>query len=531
MLQQTRAIFWAQWRTLLNFYSKGNWGVLGFTVLLSLGWYAMTAFGAVAVQMICAVPERLPLVQQHGAQVLFFTFVYWQVIPILLASTGMALDLKRLAVYPISKGELFLTEVLLRFSTGLEMLMILSGAAIGLLRNPAVPMWAPLAFLPWLALNLLLSAGLRDLLTRLLARRRTRELAMILFVLIAALPQLLLVTGVPDVIKQGFTRLGTQWWPWQITARLVTGQADLPSVLGLLGWTALAAWFGHWQFQRGFRFDADAARATVGKPGTRDRLYDRFFRLPSLIFPDPLAAVLEKELRFLCRAPRFRLVFLMGFTFGIVIWLPLGSRNSPSFFSTNYLSLVSFYSLALLGEVCFWNSFGFDRGAVQFYYVTAVPFNRILLAKNIVALFFVLVEVFLISIAASFFHAHVTVGNLLETLAVISVVSVFLLAAGNMSSVLFPRPVDPGQWRAASPGRFQALLFVLYPLVAAPVVLAYLARYAFDTQFAFYATLAADAVLAAIVYWVSLDSAVRLSRERCESMVAALSSREGPISS
>lgn len=530
MLQQTRAIVWAQWRTLLNFYSKGNWGVLIFTVVLSLGWYAMTAFGAVAIQMICAEPSRLPLIHQYGPQVLFFTFVYWQVIPILLASTGMALDLKRLAVYPISRGELFLTEVLLRFSTGIEMLMILTGATIGLLRNPAVPKWAPLAFLPWLALNLLLSAGLRDLLTRLLARRRTRELAMIAFVLIAALPQLLLVTGVPDAVKQAIMRLGTQWWPWQITARLAVGQVDWASVMGLLAWTALAAWFGHWQFERGFRFDADAARATTAATGARDRIYDRLFRLPSAIFPDPLAAAIEKELRFLCRAPRFRLVFLMGFTFGIVIWLPLGSRNTASFFATNYLSLVSFYSLALLGEVCFWNAFGFDRGAVQFYYVTAVPISRILIAKNIVALFFVFLEVLLIAAVASLFHSHVAASNVVETLAVVLVVSVFLLAAGNITSLIFPRPVDPGQWRAASASRFQALLFLLYPVVAAPVMLAYLARYAFDTQFAFYATLAVDAVLAAIVYWISLDSAVRLSAERRESIVAALSSREGPIS-
>ena len=38
---------------------------------------------------------------------------------------------------------------------------------------------------------------------------------------------------------------------------------------------------------------------------------------------DRFGVLVEKDIRFLSRAPRFRLVFLMGFTFGLLIWLPL----------------------------------------------------------------------------------------------------------------------------------------------------------------------------------------------------------------
>ena len=64
----------------------------------------------------------------------------------------------------------------------------------------------------------------------------------------------------------------------------------------------------------------------------------------------------------LTRSPRFRLVFLMGFTFGLVVWLPMAlgrSGATNSFLGTNYLTVVSVYSLLLLSEVCFWNKRGY----------------------------------------------------------------------------------------------------------------------------------------------------------------------------
>ena len=107
---------------------------------------------------------------------------------------------------------------------------------------------------------------------------------------------------------------------------------------------------------------------------------------------------------------------------------------------------------------------------------------------------------------------------------------VLLLSAGNLGSVLFPRPVDPAQWRAASPGRFQALMFLIYPAASLPILLAYLARFAFGSQLAFYAVLAVGGLFGALVYWIALDSAVRLTASRSEQIVSLLAAREGPVS-
>ena len=120
-----------------------------------------------------------------------------------------------------------------------------------------------------------------------------------------------------------------------------------------------------------------------------------------MLLRDPLGALVEKEVRFLTRSPRFRLVFLMGFTFGLLVWLPvaLGRQGgAQSFLGTNYLTVVSVYSLVLLSEACFWNSFGFDRSAAQVYFLAPVAFSRVMIGKNLSALFFIALEIGMIAL-------------------------------------------------------------------------------------------------------------------------------------
>ena len=60
--------------------------------------------------------------------------------------------------------------------------------------------------------------------------------------------------------------------------------------------------------------------------------------------------------------------------------------------------------------------------------------------------------------------------------------------------------------------------------------LAYLARFAFESEAAFYGMLAFDAALAATVYWVALDSTVHAAEARKDALVTTLSQGDGPVS-
>ncbi len=530
-MNQARAILWAQWRTLANFYPRGG---VAWTAVIGAGWYGFWTLAAISTARLAASPSNLTMVKAILTGGLLLVFLYWQVMPLLLAATGASLELRKLQVYPIPPSQLFSIEVMLRVTSGVEMLLLMIGLGFGLLLNPAVPKWTPLALAPYILFNLFLAVGLRDLVARILAHKRIREVAFLLLVICAGLPQLLMVRG--PVGGKGFRALfGDSWigWPWSATANLIE-QKSIPQALAILfAWAFAAAAFGYWQFKTSLSFDADAASATGLPVASRDGLVEKFFRLPSLVFGDPLAALIEKEIRFLVRSPRFRLVFLMGFTFGLVIWLPLALGRSglaKSALGTNYLTVVSVYSLLLLSEVCFWNSFGFDRSAAQFYFLAPVPFSRVLIGKNLSAVFFILVEISAVTIVCACLGMPLNPVRLGEAYSVAGVLTIFLLGAGNLLSIHQARAVNPAtSFRTGAAGRVQAMLFVIYPVASIPAGLAYLARWAFDSEVAFFGVLAFDAVIAIIVYRIALHSAVEAAQRLKESMITALSSSDGPI--
>jgi len=72
------------------------------------------------------------------------------------------------------------------------MVVVLMGMTIGAMLNPALTKWSLLATLIYVAFNLVIAVGLRDMLGRLLARKRIREVVFFLVFLAAALPQLYL---------------------------------------------------------------------------------------------------------------------------------------------------------------------------------------------------------------------------------------------------------------------------------------------------------------------------------------------------
>lgn len=526
-------ILWAQWRSLLNAYPKFGGAGRAITIVFALLWYAGWTWAAVFVAGMTSLPATAGWLKQYLGYGLLGALVYWQVMPLMMASTGAALDLKRLMVYPIPHGDLFRIELLLRITTGVETVLVLIGLAVGLLINPLMPKWALVAIPVFIVFNICLAAGLRGVLRQLFEKRGTREITVLVFVTLAALPQLVVALGVPEPLQRAVMQVVAAPWPWTVTANLMLGEAVAMNLAGVLGWVAAAWAFGRWQFERSLRFDAATPGATLRANGRGAGLLDAFYRLPSRLFRDPLGALVEKELRFLTRAPRFRLVFLMGFTFGLLIWLPAAHRQgheTGNLLSQNYLVFVSAYALLLLGEVCFWNAFGFDRSATQFYFVAPVHFRTVLRAKNLTAAFFVLLEITTINVVCAVMGLSAGWLKVAEAYSVAVVLTLFFLGMGNLGSVYYPRPVNPTQsWRSASPGRFQAYLLLLLPLMAAPLALAFLARYAFDSEAAFFAVLALDAGIAMAVYHVATDSAVNAAESRRELLIETLSRTEGPI--
>jgi len=518
---------------------------LGVSILTAVVWYGFWCFLAVAAGYYAAFAgeERLRYLTPI---VLLGICFYWQVMPVLSASMGAALDLKKLLLYPIPHGELFLVELLLRLITGLEMVMVVAGGTAGLLANRAVGgLWAlprlAVAALWFVAFNLLLSSGTRSLLERLLSKRKVRELVALVMAMVWMGPRVLIRAGFrPKWLYAAGAGAGAFGSPWSAAARTLlppqpgTGIAWL-SWLSLCAWTLGAGWFGRHQFERHLRYDAVAAQATSLKPVSGRTQFWRgaLYRIPGMLWRDPLAAIVEKELRTLARSARFRMVFVMGFSFGLMVWLPArGAAHGD--FPGNFLTVVCVYALTLIGQVTYWNCFGLDRSAAVFYFAAPQPMWQVLLGKNIACLFFVYLETLVLCLITLALRMSFGAGQLLETMAVVTICAMYLMAVGNISSVRYPRALNPervGRGGGGSGNRGQVLVMLLYPLLLLPVLLAYLARYALRSETAFVAVLGVAAAIGGMLYRLGMDSAVQTAAVQREKILMELCRDGGPVDS
>jgi len=526
----------------LSMRMTGRRGAL-FSFITGIVWYSIWTAVACAVWFALAGAEATTL----GTWVprgLLGICVYWQAMPILSASMGSSLDMRKLVVYPVPHGRLFLVEALLRFTTGLEMVMVVAGGALGVLSNRAIggaagPRTVAAAAL-FILFNVLLASGSRSLLLRLLSRRTVRELLVFFLLLLWMAPRFLFMTGnlraTANRLRGFDSAAHIAALPWTAAADIALGHTTLVALLSIGFWTLLAAWFGRAQFERGLRFDAVAAQATPLSTGlTRvQSLAETFYRFPGAILPDPLAAIVEKELRSLARTPRYRMIFVMGFSFGLMLWLPMVLRGPGSHgtLSHHFLTVICVYALTLLGQVSYWNCFGFDRSAVQIYFAAPARLNLTLAGKNLAALVFIYLEVGILVGITSALPVSFGYGQVVETLVVVGICSLYMMALGNICSVQYPRGLNPSQVaQGGASGRFQALVILLYPLSLIPIFLAYLARYAFNSEVVFSLVLAFAGVIGGVLYWIAMESAVETAIKRRERIIQDLSTGEGPVAS
>jgi ABC-2 type transport system permease protein len=513
-----------------------------FSFITGLIWYGFWSFLAFLIEALTVQSDAAALRSWIPAGLLLVC-LYWQLVPIVSTSMGSGLDMRKLLVYPVPHRKLFIVETALRLATAFEMVLILTGGMVGLVRNPdfggfgAAPRILALLSI-YVLFNLLLASGLRSLLERLLSRRRLREMLVFLLLIGLTVPRLLFETGVE---VGGFHRfdvlLRLTVLPWAAVGAAILGGSVWLAVAVVSAWTVAAAWFGRSQFDRNLRYDAVAAQAAPldPEPVRADSWSERFFRLPSLLFRDPLAGIIEKELRSLSRTPRFRMVFVMGFSFGVMVWLPLilgRDADRQGVLEQNFLVVVSVYALTLLGQVTYWNGFGFDRSAVQFYFAAPAPISKTLLGKNLASLIFIYLEVAILIVITLVLRVGIGVSQIIEAVVVVGVCALYMMGFGNISSVQYPRPLTPERVsQGGALSRFQALVFVLYPIALMPVFLAYLARYAFNSETAFALILAFAAVLGGFLYWLGMESAVKGIATGRERILTDLSRGEGPVAS
>ncbi len=527
------AILWAQFLSMRLRKGGGARGSAVFSVITGLMFYGVFAFFGWALMLLFSSTDYSAQFIQFLSGLLLVVMLYWQLAPVISASFGASIDLRKLLAYPIPRNQLFLVEVLLRAMTSFDMLLVIAGVCAGLLRNrlygPADAPYIILGAVAFIAMNVLLSAGVRSLLERFFLRTRFKEVFFVILILIGITPQLLLLANVKKPASLLRFAPSEVIWPWATMARVMLHDRVAVSALAAVVWVGIALFFSRRQFDRTLRFDGAAVRKKE-REATPDSLAERIFRLPSRFLGDPIAALMEKEMRTLSRIARFRMAYGMSCFFGVLVFTPMLRRQHPgSPFLQYALPLMAVYGLLVLGQVTYWNSLGFDRSAAQGYFCWPIRFRDALIAKNLTVMVMLIPQMILVSLLARAFHVPSSPGKILETFVVMIIAALFWFGLGNIASVRMPRAMDPDKMNQMS-NKLQALTIFAAPFVLLPVVLAYWARSVFENEFVFAGILAIAAILGAIFYWVGLDSAVNSANLRREAMLVELSRADGPIS-
>ncbi len=255
---------------------------------------------------------------------------------------------------------------------------------------------------------------------------------------------------------------------------------------------------------------------------------------PSRIFSDPLAALVEKDLRSLLRMPKFRVIFGMACLLGLVIFLPITMRSEDpgaTFMRANLIPFVNLYGLLLLSDTLLLNAFGLDRAAAQVYFLAPVPLASALIAKNIAAVSFVALQSVIVLVGVAIARVQLTKLSIAAALLSSAVVTIFLLIAGNMTSLVAARPIDPKQtFKKQAGAKMQLWLLGCTIGMFILVGFAYLARYAFQSDWVLLAVLSFELLVGLILYRFGLESAVKRGMRDRETIIQLLSRNLSPVS-
>jgi ABC-2 type transport system permease protein len=540
-LRQILALVEVQIRCLSNAFRQRGYGrAMLISLAVSVVWYGLWLAAAVGSAVVPSLVGR-PNVEKTLPGLLFMMMAYWQLAPVITMSLGVSLQMRKVTLYPVTIPTLFAVECLLRLGTGLEMILMLGGLFAGLTTaGTPHPLELALAFLLFVIFNMLLSAGVRNAIERIFQRRKLREVVVLLVVSSTLLPQVLVWSSRAREVAYWVLQSGRSvpYWvlPSGVAARVGVGEWAWGDLALLCGMIVTAGLFGYRQFRNGCRPDNSFASSAVPKarPGQRLSLREHLVRAPSRVLLDPVGALVEKEIVYLWRSPRFRLPFFMGFTFGVIAWVPLMKQWETSlgrWMENSSVTLISLYALLLLGPVLFLNRFGFDRGAARFYFWLPLSMRRLLLAKNLASMLYGLLEVALVAVTCALIGLTITLQQLIEAFSVAPIALLYLLSVGNHMSVHFPSMSNPDRVSRAGPGHGIAGLvqFLLFPLSLGPVLAAFVVRQRGGGPQGFALMLALAAAGGCLLYLTVLDRSARYAEENRELLLSHLSQGEDPV--
>jgi ABC-2 type transport system permease protein len=335
--------------------------------------------------------------------------------------------------------------------------VFLFGILLGVgVARPLLFPWALVVLLTFALFNLVLMQMVFAWIERWLAQRRTREIMGVLFILTMLSFQL--IGPIMQHVNRGphpeFRR--TVEIGAQVQAVLPPGLASdaiaqaskghpmvgVTSLFLLAAMTFAVGSLLHLRIRAQFRGENlnEAAARPVVKQAQRLQVG---WELPG--FSQSVAAVFEKEIRYLARSGPMLLTLIMPIFMLVIFRLgPLNSlRHSSALSRTPDLAFpgAAAYALLVLTNLVF-NSFGGDGGGVQFFYASPVPFRNIVLGKNLTHAGILAANTAFAWIAVTYLYGAPHLAVTIATLAGLLFAAPLNFTAGNLLSLSSPKKRD-----------------------------------------------------------------------------------------
>ena len=392
---------------------------------------------------------------------LWFVFLFWQLFPVMATAFTENLDSSNFLRFPLSYPSYFLIQLAYGSfdpATAVGSLWLL-GMTIGIgYAQPSLIPWTMLVLSTFALVNILLARLIFVWVERWLARRRSREIMGILFFLMVigmqfVGPLLGHYSRKPDGeamhIAQDVTPVQRVLPPGmaaQAISSVLQGVSGNSALFYLLLCAYGFAFAGilHIRLQAQYRGESLSETAASSSPPSH-QLVRSGFHVPG--FPNPLAAMLEKELRYLFRSGPMLFTMLMPVVMLMIFRLGPGGVPENEGFLVRMPALAfpvgTMYALLMLTNLVY-NNFGADAAGIQFYFASPVSFRSVIAAKNLTHTVVLFSETVLVWFAAGWFYRQPSPDVTIATLAGILFALPVNLAAGNLLSVYSPKRVEYG---------------------------------------------------------------------------------------
>jgi len=421
-------------------FALGGFG--GFAATTGMSWYFVSHGNAAFL----AIP-------------LWTILFFWQVFPVMATAFTNNPDSSELLRFPLTYRSYFLVRMAYGFLDPASALGSVAtlGVLIGVTSaRPMLSPWACIVLVTFALFNLVLMQTIFAWIERWLAQRRTREIMGVLFILITlsfqmigpmmqkvthgSHPQLLrdlsILARVQSVLPPGL-------------AADSIAQADgghffvgFTSLLFLATLTIAIGCFLHLRIRAQFR--GENLSETAARPTTRQALPMRLgWDLPG--FSQSVAAVFEKEVRYLSRSGPMLLTLIMPIFMLLIIRVgPLSAmRHSGAMSRTPDTAFpgATAYGLLILTNLVY-NTFGGDSGGMQFFYASPVQFRHIILGKNLTHAAVLAVTTIFAWFAVTYLYGSPHVAVTVATIAGLLFAAPLNFAAGNLLSIYSPKKRD-----------------------------------------------------------------------------------------